>query len=202
LNTVRVALFGGTFDPPHRGHIAIATAAADAFGLDRVLFAPTGQQPLKMGSAATPFTDRLAMVELACANDPRFAASTIDAPRSDGKPNYTVDTLAALREQLPAATLYNLVGADSFLSLRHWREPERLLALAEWIVVSRPGYSLEDLSGLHLTRDERAGVHLLENVHEDVSATELRQRLAAGDSGGDLLPAAIAEYIATHRLYR
>src|SRR4029453_16096512 len=126
---MRIALFGGTFDPPHRGHIAIATAAADAFGLESVLFAPTGQQPLKMGSAATPFPDRLAMVELACAADSRFSASTIDAPRTDGKPNSTGDKLAALQGQLPAAKLYNLVGADSFLSLRQWREPERLLAL-------------------------------------------------------------------------
>ena len=199
---MRVALFGGTFDPPHRGHIAIATAAADAFGLDRVLFAPTGQQPLKSGFTATPFTDRLAMTELACAADPRFIVSMIDAPRSDGRPNYTVDTLAALREQLPTATIYNLVGADSFLSLRHWHQPERLLALAEWIVARRPGYSLYDLSGLHLTTTERERVHLLENVYEDVSATEVRLRLAAGEGFGGLLPAAVADYIETRGLYR
>jgi nicotinate-nucleotide adenylyltransferase len=196
---MRIALFGGTFDPPHRGHIAIATAAADVFGLDRVLFAPTGQQPLKMGSAATPFPDRLAMVELACAAHPRFAASTIDAPHTDGKPNYTVDTLAVLREQLPAVKLYNLVGADSFLSLRHWREPERLLAQAEWIVVSRPGYPLEDLTGLHLTPDERSRVHLLESVYEDVSATELRQRLSTLQRTGSIAESRSASRLLSNR---
>jgi nicotinate-nucleotide adenylyltransferase len=199
---MRVALFGGTFDPPHRGHIGIARAAADAFGLDTVLFAPAGQQPLKTATGATPFPNRLAMVELACAADPRFTASTIDAPRTDGAPNYTVDTLAALRSQMPEATLYNLVGADSFLSLRKWREPERLLALAEWIVASRPGYPLNDLSGLRLTDTERARVHLLETVAMDISATMLRERLAAGDRCRDLLPPEILSYIQAHRLYR
>ena len=199
---MRVALFGGTFDPPHRGHLGIATAAADAFALDRVLFAPTGQQPLKAGLASSAFSERLAMVGLACAADPRFASSTIDAPRPDGIPNYTVDTLAQLARLMPNATLYNLVGADSFLSLRHWRDPERLLALAEWIVVSRPGYPLDDLSGLQLTPTQRARVHLLETVHEDVSATLLRERLAIGDDCDDLLPAPVAAYLRFHKLYR
>jgi nicotinate (nicotinamide) nucleotide adenylyltransferase len=199
---MRVALFGGTFDPPHRGHLGIATAAADAFALDRVLFAPTGQQPLKAGRSSSPFADRLAMVGLACKADPRFAASTVDAPRADGAPNYTVDTLAQLAGLMPRATLYNLVGADSLLSLRQWREPEKLLGLAEWIVVSRPGYPLADLSSLELTGAERSRVHLLETVHEDVSATVLRERLATGHNCGDLLPAAVASYIRSHGLYR
>jgi len=199
---MRVALFGGTFDPPHRGHLGIATAAADAFMLDRVLFAPTGQQPLKAGRSSSPFADRLAMVGLACKADPRFAPSTIDAPRADSSPNYTVDTLAELAGLMPNATIYNLVGADSFLSLRHWRDPEKLLALSEWIVASRPGYPLDNLSSLKLTEAERSHVHLLETVHEDVSATMLRQRLATGDDCGDLLPGAVAWYIRSHGLYR
>jgi nicotinate-nucleotide adenylyltransferase len=199
---MRVALFGGTFDPPHRGHLGIATAAADAFALDRVFFAPTGQQPLKAGSVSSPFADRLAMVGLACKADTRFVASTIDAPRADGSPNYTVDTLAELAGLMPNATLYNLVGADSFLSLRHWREPEKLLALAEWVVASRPGYPLDNLSGLNLTEAERRRVHLLETVYEDISATMVRERMAAGDDCGDLLPEAVASYIRSHGLYR
>jgi len=202
---MRVALFGGTFDPPHRGHLGVARAAADAFGLDGVVFAPAGLQPLKLDIASASFADRLAMVQLACLEeprDPRFVVSSIDAPRADGAPNYTVDTLATLREQMPDAALYNLVGADSFLSLRHWRQPERLLALAEWIVVSRPGYPLDDLSALRLTEAQRARVHLLETVHEDISATALRQRLTAGESCADLLAPAVASYIRAHRLYR
>src|SRR5580698_4249203 len=98
---MRVALFGGSFDPPHHGHIAIATAAADVFDLDSVLFAPVGRQPLKADGASASFADRLAMVELACGADKRFAASDLDAPRGDGGPNYTVEALAALHKAMP-----------------------------------------------------------------------------------------------------
>src|SRR5271156_5296600 len=114
---MRVALFGGSFDPPHHGHIAIATAAADVFDLDNVLFAPVGHQPLKLDGVPAPFADRLAMVELACRADSRFTVSDIDAPRKDGAPNYTIDALAALHDAKPEARLFNLVGADSFLDL-------------------------------------------------------------------------------------
>ncbi|MDW5265596.1 MULTISPECIES: nicotinate-nucleotide adenylyltransferase [Acidobacteriaceae] len=202
---MRIALFGGTFDPPHLGHLAIAKAAADAFHLDEVLFAPAGRQPLKPNGTPTPFADRLAMVTLACKQDQRFRASNLDAPRSDGQPNYTADTLAELQQTTPNATLFNLVGADSFLNLPHWRDPLRLLALAEWIVVSRPGFSLgswhDDLSALQLTPQQRARVHLLETVHEDLSATSLRERLHSGDPCADLLPAEVSSYLQTHRLY-
>src|ERR1700733_3040136 len=168
---MRVALFGGSFDPPHHGHIAIATAAADFFDLDSVLFAPVGHQPLKPEGAPAPFADRLAMVELACGSDPRFAVSDLDSPRPDGAPNYTVETLATLHRSMPDARLFNLVGAASFLDLPRWHEPERLLELAEWIVVSRPGFPLADLSTLELTPRQRGRVHLLQTVHEDVAAT-------------------------------
>ena len=198
---MRVALFGGTFDPIHRGHLAIAKAAAEAFRLDTVLFAPVGRQPLKLEDTPTPFADRLAMVALAAASDPRFAVSNLDAPHPDATPNYTVDTLATLQSQQPQSTLFALVGADSFLNLRHWHQPDRLLALANWIVVSRPGFSLHDLSPLQLTPDQSARVHLLNSVHEDVSATDLRQRLHHGDPCTDLIPPSILAYIHTHRLY-
>lgn len=197
---MRIALFGGTFDPPHSGHLAIAKAAADTFHLDSILFAPAGRQPLKLDGNPAPFADRLAMTTLACAEDKRFQSSTLDAPRADGLPNYTVDTLAELRKNKPDAVLFNLVGADSFLDLPRWHQPDRLLELAEWIVVSRPGFVLENLHFLHVY--QRSRVHLLETVHEDVSATLLRQRLHTGDFCGDVLPAAVAEYIEIHHLYR
>jgi nicotinate-nucleotide adenylyltransferase len=199
---MRVALFGGSFDPPHHGHMAIASAAADVFDLDSVLFAPVGRQPLKSGGTPTPFADRLAMVELACQADPRFAASELDAPRADGAPNYTVDTLAMLQESMPDARLFNLVGADSFLDLRRWHEPERLFELAEWIVVSRPGFPLADLSPLGLTPHQKGRVHLLQTVHEDVAATNLRDRLEAGEVCADVLSPAVSAYIEAKRLYR
>ncbi|WP_263373680.1 nicotinate (nicotinamide) nucleotide adenylyltransferase [Granulicella aggregans] len=201
---MRIALFGGTFDPPHRGHIAIAKAAADAFALDRVLFAPTALQPLKLETAPLPFATRLALAEAACEEDPRFEVTDIDAPHPDGLPNYTVDTLTELARLYPADTLFNLVGADSFLNLRNWREPDRLLELAEWIVASRPGYALNDgdLAPLRLSKWQRDQVHLLGGVEEDISATVLRARLHQGDPCLDLLPEKVAEYTQRHSLYR
>jgi len=210
---MRLAFFGGTFDPIHRGHLRVAAAAADAFALSRVLFAPVGSQPLKAKRPVASFADRLAMVRLACTPnhhliDERFAISTLDAPRPDGAPNYTIETLAALAHEYPAASLFVITGADSFLTLPNWRSPNQLLDLAEWIVVSRPEFPLNDdffglpqIAPLHLTAVQRSRIHLLSNVHEEVSATELRRRLRAGDPCPGLLPAAVSEYIQSRHLY-
>jgi nicotinate-nucleotide adenylyltransferase len=198
---MNVALFGGTFDPPHRGHMAIAKAAADRYALDQVLFAPVAHQPLKEATPGLDFSERLKLVEAACTLDPRFVASDLDRPHPGGGPNYTVDTLARLRNAHPKARLFNLVGADSFHSLARWKDPERLLELAEWIVVSRPGYELGNPPGLSLTSAQRARIHLLDSIHEDVAATELRQRLHAGDPCNDLLPAPVSASIQQHGLY-
>jgi nicotinate-nucleotide adenylyltransferase len=212
---MRVAFFGGTFDPIHRGHLRLASATADAYALDRVLFVPVGNQPLKPGPTVASYADRLQMARLACNPEPpqpttgnsadsRFAVSTLDAPRPDGSPNYTVDSLAALAHELPGASLFVLTGADSFLDLHRWRSPSRLLELAEWIVVSRPDFPLSEarLAPLALTPAQRARVHLLATVNEEVSATDLRRRLQAGDPCSGLLPAAVADYIQSHGLYR
>ncbi len=220
---MRVAFFGGTFDPIHRGHLRLACAAADAFALDSVLFAPVGIQPLKPEAAIASYSDRLAMARLALDDgthlqtamedrqpatgnfpDPRFAVSALDAPRPGGTPNYSIDTLTSLAHKLPSASLFVLTGADSFLDLRCWRSPDRLLAVAEWIVVSRPEFPLSEAqhAPLALTQAQRARIHLLTTVHEDISATELRRRLQAGDPCHGLLAPAVAAYIHTHGLYR
>jgi nicotinate-nucleotide adenylyltransferase len=197
---MRVALFGGSFDPPHRGHLAIAAAAADRFALDRILFAPAGRQPLKTLAAAA-FEDRLAMTTLACEEHPRFEPSTIDAPHPNGRPNYTIDTLRLLQQSIPSAKIFSLVGADSFFDLARWRDPYLLLDLADWIVVSRPGFPLDDPPGLTLTPAHRARIHVLDSIHEDVAATNLRERLQRGDPCTDLLPAPVSTYIHDHHLY-
>jgi nicotinate-nucleotide adenylyltransferase len=206
---MRVALFGGSFDPPHRGHFAIAHAAVEAFALDRVLFAPAARQPLKRSGPSASYDHRLAMVALACAEaDPvHFISSTLDAPLADGSPNYTVRTLELAQAEYPRATLFNLVGADSFAQLAQWRDPQRLLQLAEWIVVSRPGIPLRPPTGLALTPTQLSRIHLLDTVHEDIAATTLRHHLATPtstpfDSTDDLLPPSVATYIAAHSLYR
>jgi len=196
---MRIALFGGSFDPPHRGHLAAAQAAADAFALDRIYVAPTGRQPLKSTAPQASFADRLAMTQLLCKEDPRLVASSLDLPHPDGAPNYTVDLLQQLRTS--EDTLFNIVGADSFLDLRYWREPERLLTLAEWIVLSRPGFSLDDLAPLALTSEQRERVHLLQTVHVNIAATDIRDRLSHHDPCADLLTPAVEIYIREHHLY-
>lgn len=199
---MRLGFFGGTFDPPHLGHQAIARAAADRFALQAVLWAPAGRQPFKAERQTASFGDRLAMTTLACEVDPRFRPSALDAPREDGTANYTADSLRRLHVEVPAAEVFCLAGADSFADLGHWKEPETLLALAEWIVVSRPGFVLREPVGMALTPAQHRRIHLLDAVHEDVSATGLRLSLRAGDPCRNLLCPAVADYIEAHGLYR
>ena len=222
---MRLALFGGTFDPIHCAHLRVAGAAAEAFALDRVLFAPTGRQPLKTESAAASFEDRLAMITLALAEcneqrttdngHPLLAVTSLDAPHPGGTPNYTVDLLEELARTMSNATLFAIAGADSFLSLPHWRSPERVLALAEWIVVSRPGLPLTrtikpaflarpEFAPLALTSAQRARIHILPGINEDISATGVRQHLREhpDDPCTGAIPAAVAAYIRNHHLYR
>ena len=142
----RIAFFGGSFDPPHMGHIGIARAAQRALELDTVLFAPVGIQPLKPHGSSAGYQDRVAMTKLAIEREPNFAVSLADAPNPNGKPNYTIDTLVELKRQFPAANLFTLMGADSLLSLPHWHRAAEVPFLAPLIVASRPGERLEDLA--------------------------------------------------------
>jgi nicotinate-nucleotide adenylyltransferase len=204
---MRIVFFGGSFDPPHLGHLGVALAAAKALSLDQILFAPTGRQPLKTGGAAASFLDRLAMVSILCEMQPptaipRLEASSLDAPHPDGSPNYTVDTLSKLRANgSKDDRLFVLIGADAFFDLPRWRSPERLFQLAEWVVVSRPGISLQQMRSVNLSRGQLSQVHLLENVHEPASATEIRELLGIGSDCSGLLPRSILDYIRAHHLY-
>ena len=202
---MRLGLFGGTFDPPHRGHLLVARAALERCRLDRVLLAPTGRQPLKDSGPGASFADRLAMTALLCGGEDcgPLEASDLDGPRPDGAPNYTVDLLRRLRATVAAEdSLFKITGADAFLELRRWREPEELLALAEWIVVSRPGARPEQMDQLGLTPLQRARVHWIGDVDDPVSATGVRARLAAGLDCHRLVPDPVLAYIREHRLYR
>jgi nicotinate-nucleotide adenylyltransferase len=154
LGGSRVAFFGGSFDPPHNGHLAVARAARAAFALDAVLFAPVGMQPLKPEGPAASFEDRLAMTRLAIAGEPGFQVSLADAPKpGDDRdsapgiaPNYTIDTLERLRPSLaPDGVLFCLMGADSFFGLPRWHRAAELPFVAPLIVASRPGQPLQDL---------------------------------------------------------
>jgi len=145
-----VAYFGGSFDPPHLGHLAVARAARQALGLETVLFAPVGAQPLKPRGSTASFADRAAMTRLAIEGEPGFELSLADAPRPEGAPNYSLETLAALRARLhgglPAGcALYFLMGADSFFGLRRWHRAAEIPFAAPLIVASRPGQPLDGL---------------------------------------------------------
>ncbi|WP_263411052.1 nicotinate (nicotinamide) nucleotide adenylyltransferase [Terriglobus tenax] len=197
----RIGIFGGTFDPPHIGHVAVACAAVDAFALDAVWWMPVGHQPLKSRPPSASYAQRLAMVQLTCEMDPRFSASNADAPRSDGQANYTVDLLQALAAEHPDCAWWNIVGADSFLDLLRWKQPERLLELAEWIVVSRPGFELSKIASMGLTPRQRERVHLLAEVDVPVSATALREALARGERPV-AIPSRVLKFIEEQALYR
>ena len=221
---MRIAFFGGTFDPPHCGHISIARAAVRRLALDQVLVAPVGAQPLKGDSAHSSFEDRLAMVRLAVAGEPGLTASSVDAPLPNEQPNYTFDTLRRLRSQLqPTDTLFCLLGADSFLTLKSWHRCSELLVFCDFIVAGRPGFSLNEVnaalpSGVENTGEsweagytrlrlsgpegQSSELFLLPDLHQDISATEIRAALAEGSTPQPVLPAAVAEYIRSHGLYR
>jgi len=200
--TMRVGFFGGSFDPPHIGHLAVAQAAAQAFALDKVLLAPTAWQPLKPQGADASFADRLAMVELLCAGQPGLEASSLESPEETTGPNYTIDTLRRLRAQLqPSDEIYVVVGIDAFLDIERWRDPRGLLAAAQWIVVARPEFSPEQINAMPLSAAERVRVHLLEDVQVPVSATEVRRRLITGEDCSGWLPPRVLGYIRQHKLY-
>ena len=191
----RLGVFGGTFDPPHLGHLALAEWAREALDLERVLFVPAGQPPHKRGRHVTPARHRLAMTRLAVRGNPAFAVSAIEAKRRG--PSFTVETLRALRGRFPRAELWLIVGADSLNELHTWRAPREIVALARLAVAVRPGARRVAESGRRAPRAVR-----LENPGIAVSSSALRARSAAGASLRYLVPDAVAAYVRRHRLYR
>ena len=196
-----VGLLGGTFDPIHVGHLAVAEEAREALGLERILFVPAGRPPHKPGRRISPVEHRVAMVELAIADNPAFALSRVEVERPG--PSYTVDTVAGLLESDPSAPVLTvIVSAEQFVDFMDWHEPERLLRLARLAVVPRAGYATlgrsfvaEHFPGL----EDR--VTFLDGPHLGVSATDIRERAAAGRSIRYLVPPAVAAYIGDHALY-
>jgi nicotinate-nucleotide adenylyltransferase len=164
--------------------------------------APAAVQPLKPDGAAASFHDRLRMVELLCDGARGLEASALDGPQPGGKANYTIDTLKRLRSELPAeAELFVIVGADAFLELRKWRNPDDLLREARWIVVSRPGFDLRRIDAMGLSAEQRARVETLADFDNPVSATEVRERLHDREEAAELVPPKVLEYIRAHHLY-
>jgi nicotinate-nucleotide adenylyltransferase len=198
----RIGVLGGTFDPPHIGHLWLATLAADAMALDRVLFMPAAQPPHKAGESVSRATDRLLMTRLAIAGNPLFELCPIEMERPG--PSYTIDSVDELERLYPGdTTLYLVMAADSLAQIDTWREPDRLLERIEWIVGPRPGDPLPDRSALEARFGEHASrIHLLEGPSLDVSSTALRQRVADGQPIRYLVPRGVEELITERGLYR
>ena len=221
---MKIGFFGGSFDPPHRGHIALALLAMRRLGLDRVLLAPVGVQPLKRHRPQAGFDDRVAMTRLALEGHPGLEVSLIDAPRPDNEPNYTLDTIRSLRASVPGENrIYFLMGADSFLTIGQWHRAADLLFACDVVVAARPGFDPgADFSHLAaalpdgitavpsgsdiLTLRNRSGresrLWLLPDLAEPASATTIREALERGEAVDEWLDPRVASYIREHGLYR
>ena len=226
----RIALFGGTFDPIHLGHLAVAQAALRAFRLDRVIFIPSAHPPHKPLSELLPYEHRFAMVALACAGHRRFVPSLAECADGAGPTAfYSVDTVRRFRNEFNASgdRLYFIVGADSFLQIATWKDYRTLLGLCDFVVASRPGFRTDalrqaippellaqsprvatrsahrkGLRGLRSIALRDTTVYLLDTVSSRVSATDVRRRLDRGKSVRGLVPPNVEEYIYKQAVYR
>ena len=229
---MNIGLFGGTFDPVHRGHLALARAALEQCKLHRIYFVPANVPPHKQKQPLTPFLHRFAMLALATADEKAFVVSLLEAQELDGvgrkgeqgKPNYTVDTVARLKQSLKANDkLFLLIGMDAFTDISKWHQPEKLFRECEFLVAGRPGYSLADVANaLPPSLRPRAEVtkpfqkqpaqgdlvlpgvhiHLLGDLKQPVSATAIREAAAAGKPLGRFVEPSVAEYIRKMGLYK
>ncbi len=223
---MNVALFGGTFDPVHRGHIGVARAAQQAFNLARIYFVPADIQPLKQKQPVTPYYHRYAMLALATRDEKSFLPSLMEAPGEESRrtPSFTIDTVRRFRSTLAKSDrLFFLIGIDAFLGIANWREPEALLREVEFIVASRPGFSLADVARAlpesmrpkdavtapfaqrPATGDLAVGgvtLHILAGVDEKASATQIRSSLATGHGVARFLDDAVAAYMVKMHLYK
>jgi len=193
---LRIGLFGGTFDPPHRGHIAVAADVADALDLDQVLWIPAGQPPHKSLVSAAPLALRLEMTCAVAKADSRFEVSKIEVER--GGVSYTLDTVRALRANYPGTILFLIIGTDQFREFGTWRNPEKLLESAELVVMDRGGQRGQD----YVPEVEDIGkVHFVSVGQVDISSTDVRLAAHNGEDLNALVPAKIAEIILREGLY-
>jgi nicotinate-nucleotide adenylyltransferase len=224
---VNIGVFGGTFDPVHRGHIALARAAMDRFELSRVLLVPSNVPPHRQDLPVASYVHRYAMVALASANEKAFVPSLLEAPEEAAgkpRPNYTIDTIRRVKQQLKKDDkLFFLIGIDAFLPIAKWHQAEALFKECEFIVASRPGHSLADIANAlpetlrpsaavtkPFARQKAQGslalkgatLHLLDEVHQPVSATVIRQAITAKKPLGKLVDPLVAEYIKKMGLYK
>jgi len=217
---MRIGLLGGTFNPIHNGHLYIAEAVEKKLHLNRILFIPSGNPPHKK-EAVPPAAHRLEMTRLALLNHPNFELCEIEVKRP-GK-SYSVETVSELKRLYPQDRLFFIIGTDAFLDLPTWREPERLLSLCDFVVVTRPGHPLSELPNLGLLQKINPGrlleldrqeegivtisvtsersIHFISIPPSPISASDIRNRFAAGRETKNLLPEPVASYIIKNNLY-
>ena len=236
---MNIGLFGGTFDPIHRGHLALARAARERCKLSRIVFVPANAPPHKQSQPLSAFSHRYAMIALATAQEKDFAPSLLEAPEDSdtgprpgeragktraAKPNYTIETVKRLKQSLKKTdTLFLLIGIDAFEEIANWHEAEELFRECEFVVASRPGYSLADVANAlpaslrprqEVTRPfqkqaatgdlvlKGVTVHLLDQVYQPISSTAIREAATAGKPLGRFVEPAVADYIKKMGLYK
>lgn len=185
---------GGTFDPVHHGHLVAASEVAARFGLDEVVFVPTGTPSFKQDQDVTPAEHRYLMTVIATASNPRFTVSRVDIDR--GGVTYTVDTLRDLKAARPDAELFFITGADAVAQILTWKDAQELFSMAQFVAVTRPEHTLS-VEGLPVDR-----VHVMEIPALAISSTDVRARERAGQPVWYLVPDGVVQYIAKHQLYR
>ncbi|MFZ0807462.1 MAG: nicotinate (nicotinamide) nucleotide adenylyltransferase [Candidatus Sulfotelmatobacter sp.] len=228
---MNIGLFGGTFDPVHRGHIALAQAALEKFKLNRIHFVPANIPPHKQKQPLTAFVHRFAMLALATAGEKAFVPSLLEAPDESAakkdkppKPNYTIDTVRRLKQSLKSIDrLFLLIGMDAFADIAQWHQSEALFREVEFVVAGRPGYSLADVANAlpeslrpraEITRPFHkqpatgdlvlpgATIHFLGDLKQPASATAVREAIAANKATGRFLDPPVADYIKKMGLYQ
>ncbi len=190
---MRLGVMGGTFDPVHHGHLVAASEVAAQFGLDEVVFVPTGRPWQKVEHVVTPAEHRYLMTVIATASNPTFTVSRVDVDRP-GR-TFTIDTLRDLREQRPGADMFFITGADALGQILSWKDADELWTLAHFVGVTRPGHTLTDAG---LPAD---GVSLVEVPALAISSSDCRDRVASGRPVWYLVPDGVVQYVAKYRLY-
>jgi nicotinate-nucleotide adenylyltransferase len=197
---MRLGIFGGSFDPVHNAHLALAGACQQQARLDEVWFTPTAIQPLKHKGPRATDSARVEMLRLAIADEPTWRVCTIETDR--GGFSYTVETLRQIREELPDARLFFLIGADALNDVAKWKEPRAIFRLATPLVVHRAGEPTPNFDELKQLCTEQTEPQSIQMPAMEISSSQIRRRVELGQSVDDLVPNAVAKFIAEHGLYR
>ena len=206
---MRLGIFGGTFNPIHFGHLRAAEEVRDELAIDKIIFMPSGNPPLKI-SGLIEASHRYAMTRLATSSNVNFVVSDLEILKTEK--SYTVDTLAQLLNIYPGEELFFILGLDAFLDIPNWWQPERLSGMVNFVVVTRPGFDPADIGkSPYITRKEGPGLWVLDSGKKviqvnitamDISSTNIRMLLKEGKNIKYLLPETVEQYIYTHKLYK